>query len=227
MATDAEVSENARVDVADAIREGILAGDLVPGQRLVEAELCTTLGASRGAVRVALMDLAHEGLVERIANRGARVRVVSAEEAVQITEVRMALEILCAGKAAENATDEQIATLRELGAHLTTAGEDGDALAYSEFNQQLHREVISIADQPIAEEILNRLRARNVRHQFRLAFRPGRPQESLPLRLAVIDAIARHDVDGAQEATREHMENVLDEFKKLTDAPRSALHPVG
>ena len=212
--------------VVDAIRDAILAGDLVPGQRLVEAELSESLNVSRGTVRVALMDLAHEGLVERIANRGARVRIVTVDEAVHITEVRSLLEILCAGRAAAQATDQQIAELRALGDQMSKDARDGDALAYSEHNRQLHQEVIKIADQPIAGEILDQLRARNVRHAFRLAFRPGRPQESLPLRLAVIEAIASHDVAGAEEAARSHMQNVLAEFRKFADSPQFGLKPV-
>src|SRR6266404_112145 len=94
--------------VVDAIRQRILRSELVPGQRLVEAELCELLGASRGTVRTALMDLEHEGLVERIANRGARVRVVGIDEALQIAEVRMAVESLCVGRAAERITDKDV-----------------------------------------------------------------------------------------------------------------------
>src|SRR6516225_3971351 len=75
-----------RVAVVDAIRRGILANELAPGQRLVETELCELLGASRASVRGALIDLVHEGLVDHIANRGARVRVVALEEALQIAE---------------------------------------------------------------------------------------------------------------------------------------------
>lgn len=217
---------NSGEDVVDAIRSAILAGDLVPGQRLVEAELCDSLNVSRGTVRVALMDLAHEGLVERIANRGARVRVVSVEEAIQITEVRMVLEILCAGKAAALATDQQIAALRAIGEQMAADVTAGDAMAYSEHNRELHQDVIRIADQPVAEKILDQLRARNVRHQFRLAFRPGRPQESLPLRIAVIEAIGSHDVAAAEEAARAHMTNVLDQFRKFADSPQMGLLPL-
>lgn len=223
MSTDSSIATTSREDVVEAIREAILAGELVPGQRLVEAELCESLLVSRGTVRVALMDLVHEGLVERIANRGARVRIVSVEEALQITEVRMALESMCAGKAAARATEEQISVLRGLGDQMTEAVRSGDVQAYSEYNQQLHREVIAIADQPVAQKIIDQLRARNVRHQFRLAFRPGRPQESLPLRLAVIDAIANHDVAAAEEAARAHIQNVLEEFAKFADAPKGTL----
>jgi DNA-binding GntR family transcriptional regulator len=71
----------------------------------VEEDLAGTLGVTRQSLRAALLDLTAEGLVERIPNRGARVRVVSTEEAVAITECRMALEALCAVKAAERIND--------------------------------------------------------------------------------------------------------------------------
>src|SRR4051812_8909442 len=95
-----------------AVRIAIARGDMPPGYRLVEAELVALTGASRGAVRLAIDALAAEGLVERIQNKGARVRVVSAEEAVAITECRMPLEGLLARKAAERVTDAEAARLR-------------------------------------------------------------------------------------------------------------------
>ncbi|WGL51613.1 GntR family transcriptional regulator [Nocardioides sp. BP30] len=210
-----------QVEVAASVRAAILAGDLVPGQRLVEAELSDSLGASRGAVRAALIDLTHEGLVERIANRGARVRVVTVAEALQITEVRMALEGLCGAKAAENVNDEAIDDLRALGAAMTSCVQSGDVAGYSQLNQQLHERVIALADQPVAAEVLARLRARNVRHQFRLAFRPGRPQTSLPQHLAIIEAICRRDPADAEAAVRAHLASVLQALSDAEDAPRS------
>ena len=79
-------------ELADLLRTAIVNGELVPNQRLVEADLAAEYGASRGNVRVALSELSVEGLVERVQNRGARVRAVSVDEAVEITEVRAALE---------------------------------------------------------------------------------------------------------------------------------------
>ena len=207
-----------QTDVADSVRRAILAGDLVPGQRLVEAELSDSLSASRGAVRAALIDLTHEGLVERIANRGARVRVVTVAEALQITEVRMALEGLCGAKAAENVTDEEIGELEALGAQMTSCVQAGDVAGYSQLNQQLHECVISLADQPVAGEVLARLRARNVRHQFRLAFRPGRPQTSLPQHLAIIDAICRRDPAAAEAAVRAHLSSVIEALREAQES---------
>ena len=101
--------EQARAHAFATLRQAILSGDLAPGRRLVEEELAGTLGVTRQSLRSALLDLTAEGLVERIPNRGARVRVVSTAEAVAITECRMALEALCAAKAAERITDDEAA----------------------------------------------------------------------------------------------------------------------
>src|SRR5919201_5845692 len=88
--------EEARVHAFATLRQAILNGDLAPGQRLVEEELAGTLGVTRQSLRSALFDLAAEGLVERIPNRGARVRPVTLDEAVAITDCRMAPQGLCA-----------------------------------------------------------------------------------------------------------------------------------
>ncbi|MFG1922180.1 GntR family transcriptional regulator [Cryptosporangium sp. NPDC048952] len=199
--------------VADGIRSAILAGELVGDQRLVEAELSDRYAASRGTVRTALLMLAHEGLVERIANRGARVRAVSTAEAIDITEVRMVVEGLCAAKAAARVTDTQIAELREIGEAMRTSVATGDVLTYSQLNQRLHDRIRQIADQPVAADVLARLRAQNVRHQFRLALRPGRPQVSLPEHLAIIDEICARSPGGAERAIRRHIESVIEALR--------------
>lgn len=210
--------------VAETIRREILAGDLAPGQRLIEAELCELLGATRGAVRAALIDLTHEGLVERIANRGARVRIVSIEEAVQITEVRMVIEGLCGAKAAASITDAQIGDLRAIGREMEQCVETGDVVGYTGLNQRLHDTVIALADQPVAAEMISRLRARNVRHQFRLAFRPGRPHVSLPQHLAIIDAICDRDQLRAEAAVKAHLTSVIEALRETAQDRRANLH---
>ena len=194
---------------AARIREDIIAGVYAPGQRLVEAELCGTLHASRATVRAALAALAHEGLVERIAHRGARVRTVSVEEAIAITEVRMVVEGLCAAKAAANITDEEIVELREIGSQMKECVASGDVLTYRLLNVRLHDRVREIADQPIATETLNRLVARNVRHQFRLGLRPGRAQISISEHLAIIDEVCARQPEAAERAARRHVESVI------------------
>lgn len=204
-------------EVAMEIKARILGGDFAPGQRLIEAELTEMLGASRGAVRAALIDLTHEGLVERIAHRGARVRTVSVQEAVQITEVRMVIEGLCCAHAARAITDSEIDGLRVIGAEMEQCVASGDVVGYSARNQQLHDMIIKIADQAVATEIISRLRARNVRHQFRLAYRPGRPNVSLPQHLAIIAAICDHDPARAEAAGRAHLASVIEALREAAE----------
>jgi DNA-binding GntR family transcriptional regulator len=192
-----------------ALRAAIADGDLLPGARLVEADLVAMLGVSRGNVRLAIEALDAEGLVERIPNRGARVRMISGDEAVAITEARMALEALIARKAAERASPADVDGLRGQLATLRSALEAGDLLKYSALIQRLHERVRDVAAQPVAAGLVDRLQAQLVRHQFQLSLRPGRPQVSLRELTALVDAIADRDGDRAEAAALAHFRSVI------------------
>jgi DNA-binding GntR family transcriptional regulator len=203
------VLESGRIAAERALRATIAEGELLPGARLVEADLVAMLGVSRGNVRLAIDALAAEGLVERIPNRGARVRVISADEAIAITEARMALETLIARKAAERVTPAQADAL---GAHLATlrsALGAGDLLKYSALIQRLHELVRDVAAQPVAAGLVDRLQAQLVRHQFQLSLRPGRPQVSLRELTALVEAIVARDPDAAETAAVTHFRSVI------------------
>jgi DNA-binding GntR family transcriptional regulator len=205
-----KAGEAARAHAFAALRQAILSGDVAPGQRLVEEELAGTLGVTRQSLRAALLDLAAEGLIERIPNRGARVRVISTEEAVAITECRMALEGLCAAKAAQRVTDAEAAELRELGGSLQRSVAEGNALKYSELNRELHRRVGVISGQTVAMGLLDRLHAQLVRHQFQLALRPGRPEVSVQEHLDILNAVADRRPEDADRAVRRHLASVIE-----------------
>lgn len=205
--------EKGRRVAYDGIRAAITRGDLVPAQRLVEQELADVYAVTRGSIRSALFDLSAEGLVERVPNRGSRVRVVTVEEAVAITEVRMMLEGLCAAKAAERATTEEAEQLCELGAQMRTAVERGDPVRYSQLNTELHSRVRELGHQPVAVGVLERLNAQLVRHRFRLSQRDGRPRQSLGEHLEIIDAIASHDPERASRAVHTHLKSVIEALR--------------
>ncbi|MFC9843524.1 GntR family transcriptional regulator [Streptomyces sp. NPDC060223] len=205
--------EQAKQHALAQLRQAILRGDMAPAQRLVENELAEQFCVTRASVRAALIELESDGLVERIRNRGSRVRVVTVEEAVAITECRMALEGLCAAKAAVAASDEQLAELADLGKAMIKAVADGEPITYSELNHEVHARVRQFSGQQVAVELLERLNAQLVRHRFQLALRPGRPQQSLSEHLAMIEAITARDPQAAEAAVRAHLVSVIEALR--------------
>ncbi|MFI5613586.1 GntR family transcriptional regulator [Amycolatopsis sp. NPDC051903] len=196
-------------EISAAIRDTIIRGDFVPNQRLVETDLADRFGASRGAIRLALLDLVNEGLVERVPNRGARVRAVSLSEALEICDVRLALEPLCASLAATRAGSADRRDLEALGESMTAAVAAADVVGQSELNHLLHHRIRTLSAHHTATQILERLRAQAALHRFRLTRRPGRARESLAEHLALITALCAGDPDRAAEATRRHLHGVL------------------
>jgi DNA-binding GntR family transcriptional regulator len=208
-------------DVRSLLRSAILRGDYAPRQRLIEADLAAEYSASRFTLRNALIQLESEGLVELQPNRGARVREITAAEAIEITEIRQVVEGLVAARAAEKVTDEQIAFLRQVGDSMRTAVAEGELMRYSELNQVLHGTLREIADHTTATRTLEQLHGQMVRHQFRLFLVPGRPGTSLPEHLAIIEGVCMRDPDAASAAMRLHVGSVIATLQSLA-APAPA-----
>ena len=199
----------------EALRAAILAGEYLPGERLVEAQLCERFGVSRFNVRAALQDLAADGLVEVQRNRGAQVRKVSRDEAVEITEVRMVLEGLVAARAAALVTDEQASELDEIGLLMRRAVDAGEFRRYSDLNQRLHALIRAIGGYRTADAIIETLRGQLVRHQFMLSLLPGRPTVSLPQHERIIEAIRQRDPKAAEAAMRDHIGSVIEALRGI------------
>lgn len=215
VAPDVESAPGARPDLTQQIREAILGGEFAPQQRLIEADISERFDATRAAVRTALLNLTGEGLVERLPNRGARVRAISVDEAVEIVEVRIGLESLVARKAAERRTDADAEQLRDLRDRIRGAVSSGDLVEYARLNQEMDRRIREISGHETAMQLLERLRAQSARHQFRLAFHPGRAAESAPEHVAIIDAVLAQDADAAEAATRAHLEGIVGVLRRL------------
>ncbi|WP_067506745.1 GntR family transcriptional regulator [Actinoplanes sp. TFC3] len=200
-------------EVLEQLRAAILRGDFAPRQRLIEADLTEQYATSRFVLRNAFTRLADEGLVELQPNRGARVRETTVAEAIEITEIRRAIEALVAARAAERITSEQRAGLQALGEQMIAAVREADTLGYSELNAQVHAMIRSIAGHTSATRIIEQLHAQMVRHQFRLSLRPGRPSVSLPEHLAIIEAICAQDPVAADRAMQTHLSSVLEALR--------------
>lgn len=202
-------------ELTQRLREAIQSAEFAPQQRLIEADLSERYGASRASVRTALLNLTNEGLVERLPNRGARVRAITVEEAVEIVEVRMELESLVARKAAQNLTADDEAVLRALRSRIEAAAGTRNLVEYSRANQELDHRIREIAGQATATQLLERLRAQSARHQFRLAFVPGRAETSAPEHIAIIDAILARDPAAAESATRVHLAGIAELLRSM------------
>lgn len=211
--------EPAKQHAFDQLRQAILRGELVPGQRIHEPEYAERFGVTRASLRAAMIDLTAEGLVERVRHRGARVRVISVDEAVAITECRMVLEGLCAAKAALLATDAQIDELVDLSEEMSDAVAQGAWVGYSALNRRLHAQLVAFSQQRPAAQVLERLHAQLVRHHDQLALQPGRPQQSLREHLAVIDAVRARDPQAAESAARAHLFSVVQMLRDQSASP--------
>ena len=199
------------------LRHAIATGALLPNERLVEADLADSLGVPRAAVRTALVRLAQEHLVERMPNRGARVRRISENEAIELLEARMAMECLVVERAARKATSADIEGLRAILVAMERA--IGENLAsYGELNSQLHAELVRISEHQVAKRILSDLRSRNTMFHFRQVPIPRDPWDRLGQHRAIVDAVAARDPVGASLAMRLHLSDIPTWMRAQIDA---------
>jgi DNA-binding GntR family transcriptional regulator len=197
----------------DLLRAAIVAGRLLPNERLVEADLTHRFGIGRSAVRTALARLEHEGLVELEPHRGARVRLVSVPEAIEILQARGALEGLAAHRAARNATEADVTDLRAILAEMRRLLDAGDLLKASEANPVLHRRLLEIGAHATANRLVDELRSQLVRFTYRTILVPGRSERSFAEHTAIVDAVAGGDGAVAERAMRRHLSHVADALR--------------
>lgn len=200
------------------LREAIMREEFLPNERLIEMDLAQLLGAGRAAIRTALARLEQEGLVQRERYRGARVRLISEAEAIEILEVRAALESLAVRYTALNATPEECDALFGLLAQQRRCIDAGDLLGGSDINGQLHQMLLRIAHHATTTRLLDMLQSQNVRFQYRTILVPGRPERSYQEHRAILEAVASHDPDGAEAAMRLHLSHVAEALRQARNA---------
>lgn len=201
-------------DIADELREKIRSGQYLPNERLIETDLAAAFSTNRAIIRNVLMRLEQEGLVVREANRGARVRAISNEEAVEIIEVRKYLERLNAGRAAQRATEPDKKLLSGIVDRMRNALEREDLSEFSQLNGLLHQTVQTISGNRTAEKLLDTLLFPIVRLQFRSILLPGRAAEVLSEYKAVVDAVRANDAEAAMAAMDRHFDGVLSALRR-------------
>jgi DNA-binding GntR family transcriptional regulator len=143
-----------RERVLSSLRQEIIAGRLLPGDRLVERELAERFGVSRVPVREAIRALVAEGFVHFETPRRTVVRRLTPNDVKELFELREALEVYAAGLAAARATPQDLAEVEELLDQAAGATEAGDAETITDVNSRLHDRIVAMARNGLLIEAL-------------------------------------------------------------------------
>src|SRR6266568_1819214 len=212
------------------LRALILSGHYAPDSRLTESELTAQLQVSRGTVRSVLARLTQEGYVTAEVNRGARTRSFSVDEAVEILESRAVLEAALAAKAAERATDAEIAAMTETCARMWDWQVPGGREEYFKLNRSFHEQVKQAARQSTLTRFVDSLLYPLVVRQYRDDVSAAPRVESVREHEAILATIATHNPEAAAAAMRHHLSAVRRGLQlNITgaDSPRSEERRVG
>ncbi|MGH9099752.1 MAG: GntR family transcriptional regulator [Acidimicrobiales bacterium] len=195
-----------RQQTIHTLRQAIKSFQLRPGQRLVERELIDLLGVSRTTLREALRELAAEGLVTVVPQKGARVSAPTVEEASDLYEVRAVLESLLVSRFVKYSTEDEVAALSEavedyeLATQRTT-----DTVELLTAKEQFYEVLIRGSHSATLEQLLEGIRARVQGLRATSLSRPGRADETVAELRAIAVAVLARDADLAAARMAEHV----------------------
>ena len=200
----APLVRNAGAVATEVIREAIIDGRLVPGERLKEEELARELGLSRTPIREALAVLQAEGLVDTAPNRGATVREHDAEDLDDLYRLRALLEGYAAGRAATNMPSKRVAELFASCERFEKIT-DGDIGALVKENLLFHNTIIeAAASRRVAELVLKVIELPLVYKSY-IWYSPEQRRISAHFHRQIAVAIEARDADRAQFLMKEHV----------------------
>lgn len=196
-----------RNKIITALRSAIETGLLVPGQRLIEKDLCDQLAVSRTSLREALRELQAEGILEYNSSRGLSVSRISIENAKNAYRIRAVLEALAVEQFIEHADDAQLKELRQEGERLKRAYRGGVLEEILLAKRTFYDRICAGAKNPMVFDMISRLVLRTSSLRKISLSRKARHQQSIAEIEALLDAIQRRDVRRARAAAIEHVNN--------------------
>jgi DNA-binding GntR family transcriptional regulator len=219
---------SAQAPVYDVLRSQIIDGTLSPGTNLVEGTLASQFNVSRSPIREAIGRLTHEGLLERH-GRAMRVRVLKAEDILEIYEVRIALERAAARAAAERRTELDLGRLSTLMAEmkaLDPEATDRRAKLAHAFHFELwrasHNDMLQTTLESVHVQVLG-LSSTTLHYPERWSVFVAECEE-------IVDAVRNRDIDTAGSVAERQMTNARDFRIQLYSSNPGALparHPLG
>lgn len=202
-------------DLVLSIREKIRLGQLVPGQRLVEADIVEEFDTSRSKVRETLQRLETEGLVRIEEFRGATVRQLSMDEVYQIYQARMALESMAAAEFAKSKDEGLKKQLQKLQSAMNELEHTGDHHSFAQLNDSWHALIIKGSGNAYAAHFLSQLSIPVYRLLFTSFYGAQRITYANADHKIITKAIVEGRSKDAQAAMRAHIDDGLTAISEI------------
>ncbi|MFF9478566.1 GntR family transcriptional regulator [Streptomyces sp. NPDC014733] len=195
-----------RAQILAALRQSLLAGELTPGQVYSAPALGARFGVSATPVREAMQQLAGEGAVEVVPNRGFRVAEHSVRDLAEVAEVRAMLEIPAVVRLAGAVPcPERWEALRALAADGVAAAARGDRVGYAEADRAFHHALMTLTGNRRLAAVVDDLLRRARRPAGGPRPRPADLQADAAQHEALVDALAAGEADRAAGLARDHL----------------------
>jgi DNA-binding GntR family transcriptional regulator len=198
-----------RERVADALRAALIAGELRAGEVYSAPTLAARFGVSATPVREAMLDLAKEGLVDTVPNKGFRVTAVSERQLDEYTHIRSLIEIPTVVELATTTADPvSLEALRPAAREIVTAAAAGDLIAYVEADIRFHLGLLALAGNAHLVEVVGDLRKRSRLYGLHALVAADRLRDSAEEHLELLDALLARDEGAAREVMTRHLGHV-------------------
>lgn len=197
-----------RSQVADALRGALVSGELEPGTLYSAPTLAARFGVSATPVREAMLDLAKEGLVDAVRNKGFRVTVVSDRALDELTEIRELLEVPTVTRLAGRLSADDIDELRPMVAGIEQAAEAGDLIRYVEADREFHLRLLALSGNEQLVTVVGELRARARLYGLHRLARQGDLATSAREHSVLLDALDAGDAEAVEKLMRQHLGHV-------------------
>ena len=146
-----------RDQVIRALKEAILSGTIQPGASIVETKVAQQLGAGVPLIREALIELEHQGFVQRTPYKGTTVTKLGPGDIKRIFRLRVELEALAIEWAKEHVTEADLESLRQTIRNMEQAAKDLDLTLFYEADLAFHRKIWNLSDNPYLTDALERV----------------------------------------------------------------------
>ncbi|MHC3470116.1 GntR family transcriptional regulator [Streptomyces sp. 7R007] len=197
-----------RERVTDALRAALIAGELLPGEVYSAPTLAARFGVSATPVREAMLDLAKEGLVDAVPNKGFRVTEVSEKQLDEYTHVRALIEIPTVVELAGSADLVSLEALRPAAREIVTAAAAGDLVAYVEADTRFHLGLLALAGNAHLVRVVADLRGRSRLYGLTALVETGRLLASAQEHLDLLDALVARDEKAVRTIMTRHLGHV-------------------